>query len=511
MKLLLVITVLASSLSPAAAQSTLTFQQGVAGYAGTQDTGVRSTIPATNAGQWQYIGWDDNFLQEDFTFQNGSAGYNGTSDTVISQAAATTNAGAWTYWGWDDDALGSVYPAYSLIKFESVFGPGAGQILAGSQISSAILQYTCFNSGGPASVHAMNSTWVESTTWNSFTFNYEFIATSTASGGTQGTCDLTQSLQSISDGAPNYGWVFIPVTDSGVEAHSSEATTGPKPSLLVTTSEEDIAYSLIRFDDLIGDANGQIPPGSSVQSAALVYDVYNSGGLSEVHEMNTPWNESETWNSFQARVYSQQVLSTASGMMGQQSCDVTSSIQSYLNGAPNRGWVFLPNNNDGVEIHSSEASSPGQRPKLVVNFTAPDPCGDGVSNYCVSSPNSVSLTGAQISLLGTPSVSANSMILEAQNLRPNQFGVFFTGPAKQDPPVSFGDGYRCVSLFALARFNPPTPTGSGIAQRGIDMTQPPLDTTDAGDTRYFQFWYRDPGPIGAGYNLTDGLEITFCP
>ena len=43
------------------------------------------------------------------------------------------------------------------------------------------------------------------------------------------------------------------------------------------------------------------------------------------------------------------------------------------------------------------------------------------------------------------------------------------------------------------------------------MTATPLNNVQAGDTRYFQFWYRDPGVIGAGYNLTDGLEVTFCP
>jgi hypothetical protein len=192
-------------------------------------------------------------------------------------------------------------------------------------------------------------------------------------------------------------------------------------------------------------------------------------------------------------------------------CDVTQSIQTYLNGTANLGWVFISTNDDGVEAHSSESPTQAQRPKLVVDFTPPDPCTGATSNFCIASPNSVSATGAQISLLGSPSLSNNSMTLEAQNLRPNQFGVFFCGPVQQDPPVSFGDGHRCVSLFALARFNPPTPTGSGVAQRGIDVNQPPLAMIQPGDTRYFQFWYRDPGGIGVGYNLTNGLKITFCP
>ena len=32
----------------------------------------------------------------------------------------------------------------------------------------------------------------------------------------------------------------------------------------------------------------------------------------------------------------------------------------------------------------------------------------------------------------------------------------------------------------------------------------------AGDTRYFQFWFRDPLGGPAGFNFSDGLEVGFC-
>jgi hypothetical protein len=36
---------------------------------------------------------------------------------------------------------------------------------------------------------------------------------------------------------------------------------------------------------------------------------------------------------------------------------------------------------------------------------------------------------------------------------------------------------------------------------------------EAGDTRFFQCWYRDPagGPCGQGFNTTQGLRVIFGP
>jgi hypothetical protein len=42
-------------------------------------------------------------------------------------------------------------------------------------------------------------------------------------------------------------------------------------------------------------------------------------------------------------------------------------------------------------------------------------------------------------------------------------------------------------------------------------TLPPGATITAGSTWNFQFWYRNPAAGGAGFNLSDGLSIRFCP
>ena len=138
-------------------------------------------------------------------------------------------------------------------------------------------------------------------------------------------------------------------------------------------------------------------------------------------------------------------------------------------------------------------------------------CLGHVASYCVASPNSVSATGAPISLDGLPSLSSNNMTLLADSLPSDQVCLFFCGPQKQDPPAPFGNGYRCVGVSGLSRLNPPVSTGSGSAQRALDLTSGPLSNTQVGDTQHFQLWYRDPAAGGANYNLSDAIEVTFCP
>jgi len=138
-----------------------------------------------------------------------------------------------------------------------------------------------------------------------------------------------------------------------------------------------------------------------------------------------------------------------------------------------------------------------------------DECECFVSRYCIVNPNSTNVPG-RIGAIGLPSISLNSFTLSASDLPPGQFGIFFFGPLQIDP-FPFGDGYRCVG-GQLTRLDPPIPaTGQGIAQLRLDFTRPPLDWFVSGDTTNFQFWYRDPQGVGVGFNLTDALQVTFCP
>ena len=141
--------------------------------------------------------------------------------------------------------------------------------------------------------------------------------------------------------------------------------------------------------------------------------------------------------------------------------------------------------------------------------------GGTATNYCTVSPNSVG-PGAMIGSTGTTSIGTNAFTVTVIAAPPDQFGLFYYGAAQIDIP--FGDGVRCVGgggAGGIFRLSPAQMTdGAGNASRQVDFTQPPVDSGPGmivpGDTWNFQFWYRDP-TIGTGINLSDGLEVVFCP
>ena len=141
----------------------------------------------------------------------------------------------------------------------------------------------------------------------------------------------------------------------------------------------------------------------------------------------------------------------------------------------------------------------------------------GPSVYCVSSPNS-SGAGATIGSTGSLSITANDFTLTVAGATPGEFGLFFYGPEQRE--LSFGDGYLCIGAgtAGLFRLNPPIRAdGTGAVARLLDFTQPPASSGPGAiisDTMTwnFQFWYRDPlGPGGSGFNLSNGLSVSFCP
>jgi len=133
-------------------------------------------------------------------------------------------------------------------------------------------------------------------------------------------------------------------------------------------------------------------------------------------------------------------------------------------------------------------------------------CVDPV-NYCITSPNSMG-SGAVMGWSGTPSMASNDLTLRASGASTSQPGVFFFADGK--PQIPFGDGFRCVGGFGQ-RLDFVSSDAAGDVSLAVDLTSGNLPLViGSGQTWNFQYWYRDPAFGGSGFNLSDGLEVTFC-
>ena len=132
--------------------------------------------------------------------------------------------------------------------------------------------------------------------------------------------------------------------------------------------------------------------------------------------------------------------------------------------------------------------------------------------YCVAAPNSAG-PGATLSTSSDVSVLANDFQVDVLGAIPNSFGLLYYGPGQIQAP--FGDGFRCVG-GGQSRVQPPIGLdANGAGSRRVDFTSGPAGSgasqITANSTWNFQVWYRDAmGPLGSGFNFSDGLGVSFA-
>ena len=117
----------------------------------------------------------------------------------------------------------------------------------------------------------------------------------------------------------------------------------------------------------------------------------------------------------------------------------------------------------------------------------------------------VAPVGEVVAIVGTLSLANNNFTLRASNLPNTGFGLFIM--AQSAGQSVLGDGFLCLS-GTITRLGVGAISG-GVASFPVNFTVAPVSNLiDGGETWRFQAWYRDAG--GAGYNLTNGLAVTFC-
>lgn len=175
------------------------------------------------------------------TFQHGVNGYTGSADTTLMSGDPVFPHGGDEFVSIDADDGGS--PNHVLLRFDNLFGNGAGQIKASDSIVSASLTFQVDSEGSGIHFHDMLMSWDEtSATWNNFGDGVQangieaattpFLSIGANDGdkhvfGPTLVVDITASLQAMQSGVvPGYGWAllpFMPDGTNGIDFFSKEA------------------------------------------------------------------------------------------------------------------------------------------------------------------------------------------------------------------------------------------------------------------------------------------------
>jgi hypothetical protein len=236
--------------------------------------------------------------------------------------------------------------------------------------------------------------------------------------------------------------------------------------------------------------------------------------------------------------------STGSGSAAVVDCSVTNSIvwanpNGQLGGSSSATWsciqggaiglgnlsadpLFADLGNDNVSLLAGSPCIDAASPlaPLDADLTPADmgalpfawqPIG---TSYCSTNPNSSGLT-ASIAALGSPSVAADFLRLQATQTAVNQVGLFLMSQNQGFVPFFNGSqGNLCVSAPIVRLTNTPRSVSStgalGLLNLRVGLTTLPAGLQVLpGQTWHFQAWFRDTVAGNSTSNTTDAVSVTF--
>ncbi len=196
-------------------------------------------------------------LAETFVFQEGLAGYAGAEDTFLEASAPGADNGAAELLEWDtDDPPGSGLASHLLVRFTELFAGESGPIPADATVTAASLAYTVEGPDAPlghdGTLHEVIVPWDASTTFATFGGDagvqpdeYDPAVVAIAPGGLDAGAapvtvevDVTTSVQAWSAfPGDNLGWIVAPTGTNGVQVAASEYAADPalRPRLTIHT------------------------------------------------------------------------------------------------------------------------------------------------------------------------------------------------------------------------------------------------------------------------------------
>jgi len=151
---------------------------------------------------------------------------------------------------------------------------------------------------------------------------------------------------------------------------------GSSTIIRVTTMYDFPVYlGLLRFPNIIGNNAGQIPPGSTIESASLdLTRLTDSDKIAFLSVVSEAWDE-DTVTSANFPEVSGSTGPVPVGAAGSHDiADITSAVQAWASGTPNWGVRIMAGYSQSTSdqsFYSDDATILSTRPLLTVTFTAP--------------------------------------------------------------------------------------------------------------------------------------------
>jgi phosphatidylinositol-3-phosphatase len=253
------------------------------------------------------------------------------------------------------------------------------------------------------------------------------------------TNDPAVLIQSFRQGLAGYSGAL----DTQIWQETPTTSYGTNESVIVdldtstTITGNQIGQGLVRFNSLFGSGAGQIPTNATIQSAKLLLFTplngtntgYDSADLFRLHRMIVDWNDAATWDSLVGGISADNIEASATATFSLMPIvdgapaifDVTSDIELFRSGTPNRGWVIRPSSTgsgNGWTFKSSEFTDSTKRPTLEIVYSVP------VTPYTTWAASN-NLTGANAAASADPDLDGASNLLEfAYNMNPKVADAF---------------------------------------------------------------------------------------
>ncbi len=275
----------------------------------------------------------------------------------------------------------------------------------------------------------------------------------------------------------------------------------------------EFAVYNMNSDRNVGSFSVPVPAGVTVTNIGFHDVAYHDGdGNSSINYTGTDWVGTLSGGAVNWACETQAVNNNANAIRWGS----TYNFRFDANTPPQSGTLTL-----GIWKPGAPAS---------VNTTGDVPTGSAFTAYCFGDgtngacpcvnngsagngcANSGFASGANLSATGTPSVAADSVTLNANNMT-GSIAVFFQG-ATQVPPAVVDDGLGCVGGPIIRLGNKPAAGTSFYPQPGDPTVSVRGAIPPAGGTFYYQCFYRNAVAAfcpPATSNRTNGVQITWAP